>query len=336
MCIVAAAQVAGESGSATASTETSSETSTAADTPDVPASKPKPARKRTTKDWSKVKLDDIEKSWQKGDAEEELEQEYEHSQRVAKKMSGSGGLGGAKFDINNPESVKQAMKKDPLAFSGLGQNSAAASMVFVELVAKQMDGSEWDKESVDKLCSKWSALLKTAHLHANTFNIGETRAKKGDPRQVLVSVDKGWQAADIFKFVMMQPETVKITKDSKGASAQGVGRGVEAGVCAGWVCLQLISWGLWWLPQAALIILCLPAAPTAVISSHPAHHTYTHMHTPTRTYKQTTSRPSTDKRLPTGTTKTTSSLSYNGPLTARVDKMRGEQVAAGICTFAVC
>jgi hypothetical protein len=66
----------------------------------------------------------------------------------------------------------------------------------------------------NKLCSKWSALLKTAHLHANTFNLGEVE-KKDSPRQILVSIDKGWQAPDIFKFVLTQWETVKLTKDSK-------------------------------------------------------------------------------------------------------------------------
>lgn len=184
--------------------------------PEAVSTKPKPGRKRTTKDWSKVKLDDIEKSWQQGDAEEELEHEYEHSQRIAKKKAGSGGLG-PNIDINNPASVRAAMKKNPMAFSGLGQQTAS-SMVFVELTDKQPEGAAWDKESVDKLCGKWSALLKTAHLHANTFNLGDAE-KKDSSRQVLVSIDKGWQAADIFKFIMMQPETVKITKDSKGAFA---------------------------------------------------------------------------------------------------------------------
>ena len=167
-------------------------------------------KKRTTKDWSKVKFDDLEKEWQKGDSKVELEHEYENSQRIAeKKNKGGGGI-----DFNNPESVKKAMKSDPLAFSGLGQGGSGASMVFVELQSTQQDGKAWDKESVDKLCARWSALLKTAHLHANTFNLGDVE-KKDSKRQVLVSIDKGWQATEIFKFIMKQWETVKITKDSK-------------------------------------------------------------------------------------------------------------------------
>ena len=167
-------------------------------------------KKRTTKDWSKVKFDDLEKEWQKGDSKVELEHEYENSQRIAeKKKKGGGGI-----DFNNPESVKKAMKNDPLAFSGLGQGGSGASMVFVELQSTQQDGKAWDKESVDKLCARWSALLKTAHLHANTFNLGDVE-KKDSKRQVLVSIDKGWQATEIFKFIMQQWETVKITKDSK-------------------------------------------------------------------------------------------------------------------------
>jgi hypothetical protein len=116
--------------------------------------------------------------------------------------------------MNNPEAIKKMMKQNPMAFSGLGQAAQGASMVFVELQDTQQDGKPWDKESVDKLCGKWSALLKTAHLHANTFNLGDVE-KKGSKRQVLVSIDKGWQAPEIFKFVMTQWETVKITKDSK-------------------------------------------------------------------------------------------------------------------------
>ena len=167
-------------------------------------------RKRTTKDWSKVKFDSLEKDWEKGDAEEELEHEYENSQKILRKKQSQGpGL-----DMNNPEAIKKMMKQNPMAFSGLGQAAQGASMVFVELQDTQQDGKPWDKESVDKLCGKWSALLKTAHLHANTFNLGDVE-KKDSKRQVLVSIDKGWQAPEIFKFVMTQWETVKITKDSK-------------------------------------------------------------------------------------------------------------------------
>jgi len=183
----------------------------------IPEKKPLPkGKKRTTKDWSKVKLEDLDKEWEKGDSKDELEHEYDNSQRILKKKQEQGG---PKFDPNNPASIKKAMKQDPMAFSGLGQASQGASMVFVELKDTQKDGKPWDKESVDKLCGKWSSLLKTAHLHANTFNLGEVE-KKDSKRQVLVSIDKGWQAPDIFKFVMTQWETVKITKDSKDYFAE--------------------------------------------------------------------------------------------------------------------
>ena len=184
------------------------------------AEKPKPKRvpgkKRTTKDWSKVDFNEIEKDWEKGDSADELEHEYENSQKVLKKKQQEGGgiAGGLKFDPNDPASIQKALKKGPKGMGSLGMAAQGASMVFVELQSTQQDGKPWDKESVDKLCSKWSALLKTAHLHANTFNLGEVE-KKDSPRQVLVSIDKGWQAPDIFKFVLTQWETVKLTKDSK-------------------------------------------------------------------------------------------------------------------------
>ena len=215
VCDEGAAAAAGEGAAAASASDSAAADTSGAKT--APAAK---GRKRTTKDWSKVKFDSLEKDWEKGDAEEELEHEYENSQRILKKkQSGGGGGGLAGIDINNPESIKKAMKKNPMAFSGLGQATQGASMVFVELQDTQQDGKPWDKESVDKLCGKWSALLKTAHLHANTFNLGDVE-KKDSKRQVLVSIDKGWQAPEIFKFVMTQWETVKITKDSKDYFAE--------------------------------------------------------------------------------------------------------------------
>ena len=41
--------------------------------------------KRSTKDWSKISESDLEKDWEKGDDEEELEHEYDHSQKVIEK-----------------------------------------------------------------------------------------------------------------------------------------------------------------------------------------------------------------------------------------------------------
>jgi hypothetical protein len=51
-----------------------------------------------------------------------------------------------------------------------------------------------------------SELLKTAHLHANNFNLGEVE-KKDSPSQILVFIEKGWQAPDIYRFVLTQWET---------------------------------------------------------------------------------------------------------------------------------
>jgi len=114
------------------------------------STKPPKGKKRNTKDWSKVKMNDLEKEWEEGDDEEEREHEYEHSQKVAKKMKDK--MKGPRFDPSNPESLKAAMKDDPIAFTSLASNSAP-SMVFIELKKKQLDGSEWDKTAMDKLAA---------------------------------------------------------------------------------------------------------------------------------------------------------------------------------------
>lgn len=175
-------------------------------------------KKRTTKDWSKVKFDNLEKDWEKGDSQEEIEHEYDNSQRILQKKKQEGDAG-MSFDPNDPASIQRMIKKNKGGFSALNQPTEGAAMVFVELQDKQQDGSEWNKESVDRLCSRWSAMLKTAHLHANTYNLGDVE-KKDSKRQVLVSVDKGWQAPEIFKFVLNQWETYKLTKDSKDYLAE--------------------------------------------------------------------------------------------------------------------
>ena len=58
-------------------------------------------------------------------------------------------------------------------------------------------------------------MMKTAHLQANVFNLGEST---GD-NQLLVSMDKGWQSNDILKFILTQPETFKLSRDNKDVLA---------------------------------------------------------------------------------------------------------------------
>ena len=39
------------------------------------------------KDWNKIDMTELEKEWKSGDEQAELEEEYEHQQRIAQKMS---------------------------------------------------------------------------------------------------------------------------------------------------------------------------------------------------------------------------------------------------------
>jgi hypothetical protein len=53
--------------------------------------KPKPVKvkkiKKSTKDWDKLSENDLEKNWEQGDDEQELEHEFERIQRIQAKKS---------------------------------------------------------------------------------------------------------------------------------------------------------------------------------------------------------------------------------------------------------
>ena len=42
----------------------------------------KTSKKKSSKDWNKLKFNDLEKEWEDGDEDEELENEYERSERI--------------------------------------------------------------------------------------------------------------------------------------------------------------------------------------------------------------------------------------------------------------
>jgi hypothetical protein len=53
-----------------------------------PKAKPvKVKRKKSTRDWDKLSENDLEKDWEKGDEEDELEHEFERIQRIQAKKS---------------------------------------------------------------------------------------------------------------------------------------------------------------------------------------------------------------------------------------------------------
>mgnify|MGYP001377750381 CR=1 FL=1 len=68
-------------------------------------------------------------------------------------------------------------------------------------------GCQTIKEKTDLIAAKWTALVKTASLQADFYNL--------DNGSILVNIVKPWFFDGIMKFLAQQPETVKITKDQK-------------------------------------------------------------------------------------------------------------------------
>ena len=76
-----------------------------------------------------------------------------------------------------------------------------------------------DAQGVGQNGRVMAEMLKTAHLSANMYVLGEYKidpeTKEETGPTLLVSLDKAWQQKDITRFVATQPEVVKLTKDRK-------------------------------------------------------------------------------------------------------------------------
>lgn len=174
--------------------------------PSDPPAKPKKAKrekkkktsnkKKSAKDWNKLDMNEMSEDWEDGDDENELEHEYDRIQRVAatKQQEASKVL-----QSGDSKKIKKVMSSGALDTKG--------GMVFITLTDTQPDGSPWETKFQDLMCGRWTALLRTASLQANVYNM--------EPGQVLLQVDKGWMFNDVMRFVMTQPEVVKGYKDGK-------------------------------------------------------------------------------------------------------------------------
>ena len=152
------------------------------------------------KDWKKVNLDSVEKDWEDGDEEDELENEYERLKRIQQSKM-------PRIDPNDPKSMQDLMKKDQFAMAGGG----GGSMIFVDLKPKMLSGSDWNKQEVDNLAAKWAHLIRTGSLAATVYNI--------DERQILFNVERAWMTKDVMKFISMQPEVESFTLQNKKYTA---------------------------------------------------------------------------------------------------------------------
>ena len=84
-------------------------------------------------------------------------------------------------------------------------------------------GKRWTRKALDKMAALWAEMLKTAHLSANMYVLGEY---KNDPETkeetgptLLVSLDKAWQQKEITRFIATKPEVLKLTKDRRTLTA---------------------------------------------------------------------------------------------------------------------
>jgi hypothetical protein len=154
-------------------------------------------KKKSTKDWNRLDPENLEKEWRNGDATTELENEYEYNEKVQQKMAKK--IPGV--NPEDPESVKKYI--DAMKNGGVETKPA---MIFVELTATN-HGVEWTKKDADILAGKWQALMRTGSTDAELYVI--------ENNQMLLNVRKTWMIKAAMKFILLQPEVTKITRDHK-------------------------------------------------------------------------------------------------------------------------
>jgi len=153
-------------------------------------------KKKSAKDWNSLNVEEMSTEWEDGDEDAELEHEFERIQRIAAEKSKKAS-----------KVLQSGRQKDIQKVVESGAMDTKSSMTFVTLTELQPDGTPWNSPVQDVLCGRWSALLRTASLQANLYNM--------EPGQVLLQVDKGWMFKDVMKFIMQQPEVAKAYKDGK-------------------------------------------------------------------------------------------------------------------------
>lgn len=162
---------------------------------------------KKSKEWDKINYNELEKVWEDGDEEEELEMEYDRNRRIGEKKMKQGGM--PALNPDDPESIKKFVKEQEKG----GSTNGNPAMMFITL-PDEFEGKKWTPDSRKSLCQKWSTLLKSGAVDADLYDIGET--------SLLINVKKGWLVRDALKFILQQPEAVKVTKDSRDFYAKDV------------------------------------------------------------------------------------------------------------------
>lgn len=160
----------------------------------------KPATRKVGSDkWKAIKIDDIEKNWEEGDEEEELESEHARLERIRSQKR-------PKFDINDKESLKRAYKQDPSTF-GTGEGAAGTSMIFVDIKKDRKTGKPKSEKEVRTLASRWTSMLQAGGLLVQLYHPGDST--------ILFHVERGWLTKDVMKFVSEQREVESFTLNQK-------------------------------------------------------------------------------------------------------------------------
>lgn len=165
---------------------------------EVKKSPKKSPGKKSQKNWAKVDYNALEKEWENGDDERELEHEYEISRKIQEKKRKKG-----------PSSASEALKmakKDPFHL-----NSGSGGTLMFAKLRKRKGKKDWTNKEVDKVASRWSSMLRSAGTDVKVVNIGAQGGADTETGTLLLSVDKAWWTSDVVTFTLKQKETEKIT-----------------------------------------------------------------------------------------------------------------------------
>lgn len=145
-----------------------------------------------SKKWNSMNFNDLDKQWEDGDDQAELEMEFERIRQIQASKQ-------PKLDMNDGAAIRKAVETDPFAFGGGG----GSMMIFVDLVKTK----KWTKNEIDDLCKRYASLLRSGSVVAQTYNIGDDR--------LMVHIDKVWYTKETLKFLARQPDVESFTANSK-------------------------------------------------------------------------------------------------------------------------
>ena len=160
----------------------------------------------------KINFDRLEEEWQEGEESEALKRESE-------------------FELERMDYHRHRMEEtwDPAVVSpsnpakGMAhaQSVLGPSMMFARIHTLLPGGVEATNDDVDRLSFQWRELLYTGGVEVTAYDVGELT--------ILVTIQHGWEGAQLRDFLLAQPEVMMVTWDSvdyfpSGPGGSGSGR----------------------------------------------------------------------------------------------------------------